>query len=80
MTDELTSSEFIEKFDSFTRAKHTGNVIIHPALPFDHIELTGDFVNLLKNDLEKKIMMAHTGLARLSPTDKFTIMILEQAY
>jgi len=76
----MTSSEFIEKFEKFHKVKDTGNVIIHPALPHDHIELSGDFVDSLKNDLQKKIMMAHTGLERLSPTDRFTIMILEQAY
>ncbi len=80
MKDKKTAKEFIEKFNHFCTVKTTGNVIIHPGLPFNLIELTEDFVNELKNDLSKKITMAHTGLDKLSPTDKFAIMILEDAF
>lgn len=80
MKEKMTSNEFIEKFDYFTRDSHTGNVIIHPYLPFGHIELTGDFVDLLKDDLLKKIMLAHNGIDKLDPSTKFAIMMLEQAF
>ena len=75
-----TSKEFIDKFDHFTRATHNGNVIIHPNLPFSHIELTGKFVDELKNDLAIRIMMAHSGIDSLSPIERFAIMILSDSY
>jgi len=80
MKDDMTSEDFIKQFDHFRRDPTTGNVIIRPGLPYNHIELTGEFVESLKNDLSKKIMMAHTGMDRLSPTEKFAIMILEDAF
>ena len=75
-----TAADFINKFDQFRRSPVTGNVIIHPGLPYNLIELTGDFVDDLKRDLTTKIAMAKHGIDQLSPTEKFVIMLLRDAY
>lgn len=80
MAKPITSKEFIEKFKHFRRVPDNGTVIIRPGLPYNFIELTEEFVLSLQNDLRKKIMMAHTGIQELSATDKFAIMLLEDAY
>ena len=80
MAEGLTTEQFIEKFDNFRRVPSTGNVIIHPALQYGFIELTGEFVGELKNDIQKKLMMAHTGIDELDPTTKLVIMLLEKSY
>ena len=80
MAKGTTSKDFIESFDHFRRVPDTGNVIIHPALPYNFIELTSEFVLELQNDLAKKIMMAQTGVDELDATTKFAIMLLEDAY
>lgn len=79
-TKETTSQEFIDKFDQFTRATHNGNVVIYPNLPHSHIELTGKFVDKLKNNFINRITMAHQGIDSLSPIERFAIMILRDAY
>ena len=75
-----TAANFIDKFDHFRRTPDNGNVIIHPGLPYNLIELTGDFVDDLKRDLTTKIAMAQHGIDQLSPTEKFVIMLLQDAY
>ncbi len=80
MEDKTTVGEFIEKFDCFRRIPDSGNVIIHSGVRYGFIELTEVFVDQLKDDLSKKIMMASSGIDELSPTDKFAIMMLEDAY
>lgn len=75
-----TSKEFIDNFDNFTRSSDKKTVVIHPGLEYGFIELTPKFVEELKKDLSSKIMMAHAGLERLSPTDRFAIMMLDEAY
>jgi len=72
--------DFINKFDWFRRIPDTGNVLIHPGLPYNFIELKGEFVDQLKDDVTKKIMMATTGVQELSPTDIFAMMILDDAW
>ena len=78
--NHMTTGDFINKFDHFRRVPDTGNVIIHPGLPYGFIELTGDFVDELKDDLMKKISMAQTHIDELTPTEKFVIMLLQDAY
>lgn len=80
MAEGLTTEQFIEKFDHFRRVPDTGNVIIHPALPYGFIELTGEFVDELKDDIQKKFMMAEAGIDDLDPTTKLIIMLLEKSY
>ena len=80
MKEEITLNEFMEKFDDFSRVSDTGNVIIHPNLSFHHIELSKDFMDSLREDLFKKIMLAHNETDELSPSTKFAIMMLEQAF
>jgi hypothetical protein len=75
-----TVGEFINNFDHFTRGCGTGTVIIHPNLPYNLIELKEEFVNQLKNDLSTKLTLAQNGIDRLSPTERFAIMLLEDAY
>ena len=77
---EMTTADFINNFDHFRRVPDTGNVIIHPALPYGFIELKAQFVDDLKEDLSKKLLMAQHGVDELSPTEKFVIMMLEKAY
>ena len=77
---KTTSKEFIDSFDYFRRTPDNGHVIIHPALPYNFIELTNEFVLELQNDLRKKIMMAHAGVEKLDATTRFAIMLLEDAY
>ena len=77
---EITTAECINKFDHFRRVPGTGNVIIHPGLPHGFIELTGEFVDELKDDLMKKISMAQLNVDELTPTEKFVIMLLQDAY
>ena len=74
----MTVQELLEKFEYFR--KYKGNVIIHPNLPANLIELSEDFVQRLKRDLETSLMMAQTGIDELSPCTKFVIMMLEDAY
>jgi len=80
MSDKMTTKEFIDNFDYFRRVPTNGNVIIHPNLPNSFIELTGEFVDELKNNLSNRIMMAQQGIDDLGPIEKFAIMILEDAY
>ena len=81
MADGKTkTTDFIKQFEFFRRVPDTGNVIIHPALPYNFIELTEEFVLELQNDLRKKLMMAHAGIDELDATTKFAIMLLEDAY
>ena len=74
----MTTKEFIDKFDSFTRATHNSTVIIHPNLK--HIELTEKFVTELKKDFNIRLMMAQHGIEDLGAVEKFAIMILEDSY
>jgi hypothetical protein len=80
MKEKETSEDFIKKFDHFRRTTPGGSVVIHTGLEWNFIELKEEFVLALKNDLRKKIMMAHAGIDELSPTDRFAIMMLEDAY
>lgn len=80
MAEGLTTEQFIEKFDHFRRVPSTGNVIIHPDIPYGLIELKAEFVDRLKDDIQKKLMMAHTGIDELDPTTKLVIMLLEKSY
>jgi hypothetical protein len=74
------TKDFINKFDQFRRVPDTGNVIIHPDVPHGFIELKAKFVDELKNHLIKKTFLAHNSIDKLSPSDKFVIMLLEKAY
>jgi hypothetical protein len=75
-----TTNNFLSNFDSFRRISDTGNVIIHPDLPYGFIELTGDFVDEVRDDLAKKILMAETEINPLSASTKLLIMLLQDAY
>jgi len=75
-----TVKEFISTFDSYRRVHDTGNVIIHPGLKYNFIELKSDFVDSLKDDLLKKIAMAEAGVDEIDSITQFAIMILEDSY
>lgn len=70
--------EFFENFKSYNR--YNGNVIIHPGLPNQFIELKENFVRALENDLKMKIRMALSGIDELDPSTKFAIMMLTDSY
>ena len=72
--------DFVNKFDHFRRIPDTGNVLIHPGLTYNFIELKAEFVDQLKDDIKKKIMMAGIGVRELSPTEIFAMMMLDDAY
>lgn len=78
--DKMTAADFINKFDHFRRVSDSGNVIIHPGIPYGFIELTAEFVDELKDDLMKKMSLAQHHIDELSPTEKFAIMLLQDAY
>jgi len=77
---EQTADEFIDKFDNFRRVPGSNSVVIHPSLPYNLIELKETFVDELKRDLSTKIALAKHGVDELSPTEKFVIMLLQDAY
>jgi len=79
MSDKETVNSLMSRFDAYRRTPK-GNVVIHPGLTANLIELTEDFVQSLKNDLQNKISMAHAGIDELDPATKFAIMILIQSY
>ena len=78
--NKMTTGDFINKFDHFRRVPNTGNVIIQPGLAYGFIELKAEFVDELKNDLMKKMALAQHQIIKLSPSDKFAIMLLSDAY
>jgi len=80
MKEEMTTKDLLDKFDHFTRVTDTGNVIIHPNLPYNHIELNANFVARLKRELETKIMMASAEIEKLDAATMFTIMMLEDSF
>lgn len=75
----VTVKDLMERFDSYRRTTN-GSVIIHPNLPANLIELKEDFVQELKNQLYSELMMAQTGIDKLSPLAKFAIMLLEDSF
>ena len=78
--DKTKAVDFINRFDYFKRVPNSGNVIIHPGFSYGFMELKAEFVDELKNHLIKKISMAQHHIDELSPTDKFAIMLLKDAY
>jgi len=74
-----TLESFINKFDHFRRTPK-GNVIIHPGLSYNLIELKGEFVDELKQTTANRIAMTSTKIDDLNALEKFAIMILEDAY
>lgn len=77
MSDQ-TVSEFFDKFDTFKRAGNS--VIIHPALPFDFLEVTPEFVSELKTALQLKLTMIDAKIETADPITKFAVMILKDAF
>jgi len=80
MENNITTEEFISKFDHYTRVPDNGTVIIRPNLPYNFIELNEEFVQKLKKDLQTKITLAFTGMDELDATTRFAIMMLEESY
>jgi len=79
MSDQETVNSLISRFDAYRRTPR-GTVIIHPGLSYGLIELTEEFTQSLKQDLQNKISMAISGMDDLDPAAKFAIMILTQSY
>lgn len=71
-------NDLFKKFDDYKRTN--GNVIIHPGPQFNILELSEDFVQTLKHELETNICMASSEIDELNAITKFVIMILEESY
>lgn len=76
--EEATLEDFFKKFDTYNGSE--GNIIIHPGLPYNFIELDENFVQELKEDLKMKVKLSMAGIDELDPTTKFAIMILTDSY
>ena len=75
-----TVKEFMETFDSYRRVPDSGNVIIHPGLKYNFIELKSEFVESLRDELAIKLALVESGVDELNPLAQFAIMILEDSY
>lgn len=75
----VTVKDLMERFDSYRRTPK-GNVIIHPNLPANLIELKEDFVEELKQEIKTELLLVEIGISEISPTTKFVIMLLEDSF
>ena len=78
--DQQTVKEFFDKFNNFRRYPEGNSVMIHPGFKYGFIELSEEFIQALKKDLETKLMLSANGIEDLDPTTKFAVMMLAEAY
>jgi len=77
--ENMTDREFLQKFDSYRRTPNK-TVIIHPGLTYNFIELSEEFVQQLKNDIHKKIILTKSGIDEPNALESFALMLLKDSF
>lgn len=83
MKEKVTIEEFFERFDDYKTYKSEHGVtscIIYPGFHYEFIEVTEEFKNQLKKELQTKLTLIASGIEEPDAITKFCVMVLENSY